>query len=88
MLSFSVPYCRLRKACGMAASIIISEGPQAAALKSTLRHGVVMFSSHPPCRPHITFISGANGSGKSAIMSALQVQNCYVAPAFLLCVPS
>ena len=71
----------------MAASIIISEGPQAAALKSTLRHGVVMFL-YPPCRPHITFISGANGSGKSAIMSALQVQNCYVAPAFLLCVPS
>ena len=26
------------------------------------------------CRPHITFISGANGSGKSAIMSALQVR--------------
>lgn len=27
------------------------------------------------CRRQITFISGANGSGKSAIMAALQVRH-------------
>ena len=33
---------------------------------------IVMFLSLPICRPHVNFISGSNGSGKSASLQALQ----------------
>lgn len=51
-----------------------TQGPQAGLFDLDQHYGHFI-SVVRICRPHITFISGANGSGKSAIMSALQVRS-------------